>query len=82
MPSSNTASCLTEARLQVEPGLAVKFCVTAVRVGAGKGLLLEAALSLRHQDSNLYFPSGGLSSDMSCSKRSEISLLALLKACL
>lgn len=46
IPHSNTASCLTEARLEVGHGLLAKFHVTALRLGAGKGLLLEVCLKV------------------------------------
>lgn len=37
---------LSEARLEVGPGLLVQFRVTALRLGAGKGLLLEVRLKV------------------------------------
>lgn len=46
IPRSNTASCLAEAKLELGPGLLVKFHVAALRVGAGKGLPLEARLKV------------------------------------
>lgn len=83
IPQSYTASCLTGAVLEVGHGPLVKFHQGhCLQTRSRKGVASGSVLRLGHHDSNLSFPLGGMSSNISFSKRSEISLLALLKTCL